>query len=70
MILIQIKLLLLRPRDILTPPERTPRYTLNRRLGELQGRSGRFGEEEKYLAHDGIRFPDRQSRRVTPTYWP
>ena len=36
------------------PRERSPRYTLNRRLGESQSRSGWFGEEENMLALPGI----------------
>jgi len=34
------------------------RYLLNRKLGEPQGRSGRFGKESNSLAYIRIRTPD------------
>jgi hypothetical protein len=46
-------------------PGESPRYPLNRRLGEPQNRSGRFGEE-KILDPSGIRIPTpRSSSRYT-----
>jgi hypothetical protein len=35
------------------PPPIYPRYPLKRRLGELQGQSGRSGEEKKFLFPPG-----------------
>jgi hypothetical protein len=45
-------------------PGKEPPYLLNRRLGELQSRSGRLRKETKYLAFTGIRTLDRASRGV------
>jgi hypothetical protein len=38
------------------PPEKNPRYSLDRRLGGPQNRSGRCGEEKR-LAHSGNPTP-------------
>jgi hypothetical protein len=37
-----------------TPRETAPRYPLDGRLGWLQGRSRRYGEEEKSLLLPGV----------------
>jgi hypothetical protein len=36
------------------PPEKEPRYLLDRRLGGPQSQSGREGEEKKFLHVPGI----------------
>jgi hypothetical protein len=51
------------------PPGKQPRYTLDRKLGGPQGRSGSGGEEKNSQPLPGLETPDHPARSLELYRW-